>query len=444
MAFANKVVWSEGMFIRAQHFQQDGRYLERFVRTRTAGLRGYGWGLTELRLNHDLLSTGQFAIERAVGVFEDGTPFALPEDSPHPKPLQLSENVRNAIVYLTVPISQPGGFETGGDGEAGTTRFRTAEIEVPDANMGETVSAPIQVGELRLGYMLETADRAGFHSIGLVRISEVRADNSVVLDASYIPPILDCSVSVPLTGLLNEIVGLLNHRGEAIASRLSAGSGVGTASEFVDTLMLQVINRWQPVFSHLASASMVHPETAFANVIALAGELATFTSADRRPRAFPPYRHDLLQLTFQPAIDAVRQALSMVLEQGAMQIPLTEHRYGIRLAQVPERSMFSRYSFFLAAKADMPGEALSRGLVGQVKIGPVEQIRELVNTALPGVPLRSLPVAPRQIPYHTGKVYCELDRSAQIWKQFGTSSGMAMHVGGDFPSLELELWAVKD
>ncbi len=43
MAFANRVVWSEGMFIRAQHFQQDARYTERLVRGRVAALRGYGW-----------------------------------------------------------------------------------------------------------------------------------------------------------------------------------------------------------------------------------------------------------------------------------------------------------------------------------------------------------------------------------------------------------------
>ncbi len=58
---------------------------------------------------------------------------------------------------------------------------------------------------------------------------------------------------------------------------------------------------------------------------------------------------------------AVRQALSTVLDQGAVAIPLTEHRYGIRVAEVPERSMFARYSFFLAAKANMPAEVLMRG-----------------------------------------------------------------------------------
>jgi type VI secretion system protein ImpJ len=58
--------------------------------------------------------------------------------------------------------------------------------------------------------------------------------------------------------------------------------------------------------------------------------------------------------------------------------------------------------------------------------------------------LRALPVAPRQIPYHTGKAYFELDHASPIWKQVADGGGLAMHVAGDFPSLEFDLWAVKD
>ena len=33
MSLFNKVVWSEGMFLRPQHFQQQNRYLEHLIRT---------------------------------------------------------------------------------------------------------------------------------------------------------------------------------------------------------------------------------------------------------------------------------------------------------------------------------------------------------------------------------------------------------------------------
>jgi type VI secretion system protein ImpJ len=91
----------------------------------------------------------------------------------------------------------------------------------------------------------------------------------------------------------------------------------------------------------------------------------------------------------------------------------------------------------------MSTEQLRRHFPAQAKIGPVEKIRELVNSALPGIKVRPLPVAPRQIAYHPGVIYFEMDRSSPFWKELQTSGGLAIFVSGDFPKLEMELWAIK-
>jgi type VI secretion system protein ImpJ len=91
----------------------------------------------------------------------------------------------------------------------------------------------------------------------------------------------------------------------------------------------------------------------------------------------------------------------------------------------------------------MPTEQLRRVFPNTVKIGAVEQIRELVNVALPGIAVRALPVAPRQIPFYAGAVYFELDRGSPHWQQMQTSGGFAIHVSGDYPNLKLELWAIR-
>jgi hypothetical protein len=59
----------------------------------------------------------------------------------------------------------------------------------------------------------------------------------------------------------------------------------------------------------------------------------------------------------------------------------------------------------------------------------------LVNLHLPGVTLTPLPVAPRQIPFHSGASYFELEtRHSDLWRQLEQSGGMAMHIAGDFPA----------
>ena len=72
-----------------------------------------------------------------------------------------------------------------------------------------------------------------------------------------------------------------------------------------------------------------------------------------------------------------------------------------------------------------------------------EDYRDLVNLQLPGVPVNPVPVAPRQIPYHAGFVYFELDQSHELWAQLASSGGIAMHLAGEFPGLTMECWAIR-
>ena len=83
------------------------------------------------------------------------------------------------------------------------------------------------------------------------------------------------------------------------------------------------------------------------------------------------------------------------------------------------------------------------GLPKQIKIGSVEVIRDLVNKQIPGISISAMPVAPRQIPFHVGFCYFELDRSGEHWGLLSKTGGIALHVAGGFPELELELWAIR-
>jgi type VI secretion system protein ImpJ len=173
------------------------------------------------------------------------------------------------------------------------------------------------------------------------------------------------------------------------------------------------------------------------------GELSTFTTGAKRPPRLDTYQHNRLRESFEPVIAALRASLSAVLEQAAIPIPIEAKKFGIHVAAVADRTLYSTAVFVLAARADLAAEELRQRFPAQIKIGPVEKIRDLVNLQLPGVPLHPAPVAPRQIPYHAGFVYFELDQSHELWNQLKSSGGIAFHVGGEFPALAMELWAIR-
>jgi type VI secretion system protein ImpJ len=310
MTWTNRIVWQEGMFLRAQHFQQQDRWLEQMVRERTAALRPHGWGMVEIAINRDLLTTGQFALASAAGVFEDGTPFALPGETDQPPPLELPENTRNAVVYLVLPIRQAGALEIATDNSP-EGRYGQRPFEAYDTHSGSPQPAELQVGRLRLRYMLETENRAGYHCIGVARVVEIGSDRRVTLDDRWIPPALLCSATPPLSGLLTELSGMLNQRGEALAARLTAPGSRGVA-DVSDFLLLQSVNRAQKLLSHWADAGSVHPADLYAALVQMAGDFATFTEATRRPSNYPPYRHADLQRSFAPVVADLRRSLSAV------------------------------------------------------------------------------------------------------------------------------------
>lgn len=444
MSANNKVIWSEGMFLRPQHFQQQDRYLERYVEGRTRSLGPYLWGFTELAIDQEPLALGRVSVAHAQGVFPDGTPFSAPDTEELPAILDIPENTQDELVYLCIPLRRPGAQEAIRDQEEyPQARYRTYNFDARNSTSHSGEAARIQIGKLRICLKLGCEDLSGYAALALARIVERPPARAARLDRHFIPPVLSCQASAELTACFEEITGLLRQRGDALSHRLMDSGRAGSA-EIADYLLLQVVNRAEPLLRHLALSPCLHPATFYAELLQLAGELTTFTAKDKRPADIPAYQHDQLQPTFAGLFASLRQSLSMVLEQSAISLPLVERKFGIHVAPITDHTLIGSATFVIAAKASLQTELLRSRFPGQAKVAPVETIRELISTQLPGLKLRPLPVAPRQIPYHAGFTYFELEQSGDLWNALQQSGGFAVHVGADFPGMVMELWAVRN
>jgi len=443
MSWTNAVLWREGMFLRAQHFQQADRFAQAEARARLRAAHPFPWGVAQFTLDRDLLGNGRFAALTLTGLFEDGTVFNVPRDADFPPPLDVPANIRNAVVFLAVPVTQAGSQEVAAE-DASTARYDMADFEAYDTHSASPQPAVLQIGRLRLRYMLETENRAGFFCIGLARIQEVTADRKVILDERWIPPALSCAAAQPLAGLIAEFAGMLSQRGEALAGRLAAPGQHGVA-EVQDFLALQAINRWQALLAHWADAAHIHPADLYAAFVQMAGEFSTFYNEQtRRPNPYPAYRHEDLQRSFAPVVADLRQLLSKPMDPNAVPIPLRQaQKSPVWVGQIVDRSILNAAQFVLVINADMQADLVRRRMPDAVKIGSTTTITQLVNVQLPGIPVRALPVAPRQLPFYAGAVYFELERNAPHWQNMQQAAAFAIHISGDFPGLRMELWAIR-
>ncbi|MNM82601.1 hypothetical protein D3C81_946340 [compost metagenome] len=303
----------------------------------------------------------------------------------------------------------------------------------------------MQLGDLRLRLLPEKELTQSWLGLPLAKVTEIRADGSARLDPALIPPVNVYTASALLHTWLGEIHGLLRLRANAMAERLAASSTRGgDAAEVSEYLILQLLNRYEPVLTHMLEAKAASPEALYVELTALAGELSTFVrTATRRPKAYDPYRHDEPHTCIKPVVDDLRVLLNVVLERSAQRIELREQSHGICLA-VLDPAEFDRFgTFVLAVGAQMPADVLQHRFPAQAKAGPSERLDELIRSHLPGIPLQAMPVPPRQIPFNAGQVYFELAQDHPLWGQVQRYGGLALHVAGSFPELRLELWGVR-
>jgi type VI secretion system protein ImpJ len=262
MSWNNKVVWSEGMFLRPVHFQQQERHVQNFVQSRVTALRPYGWGFIDLRIDEELLAMGKIALASARGVFADGTPFNLPGDEDMPTPLDIPEGAVDSRVLLALPVRRQNMEEAiPAERSDSHARYRYSELEVSDNNAGVHANVTLQVGKLRLRLLLEGQDLGAMTVLPFARVVERKIDMKVELDPSFIPPSMNCQAIAPLQGCIEEIQGLLHHRGQVMAERL-AQPGKGGVAEIAHFLLLQTVNRFEPWFAHASRRFICRAVTA--------------------------------------------------------------------------------------------------------------------------------------------------------------------------------------
>ena len=442
MTGKNRVAWHEGMFLRPQHFQAQDRFIEAQLGARVTPLRPWPWGLTELVIDQDLASLGKFGVARASGILPDGTPFSIPDDLPPPEPLDVPADARDALVSLTLPAQQPGAVQfREAEASALEARYLVSETEVADAFSDDRTTEPIEFGRPNLRFGVTRDQTYGRVTLGLARVREV-SNKRVQFDDRYVPPTLDIAAAARLKGGLTDIAGRAQQRADELALR-AVEATEGGSDTFASFLLLQALNRWLPVMQHLGHLPSVHPERLYECLIAMAGELATLIRPDRRAPPLPLYDHEDPRTCFEPVFDLLQSMLSAMFDRSAVQLPLEQAGPGAFVSTITDHNLYQTGYFYLAVSAASPVEEI-RGLFPAVaKIGSIGRMRQIVDSALPGVPLRHTPTPPPQLRVLPGFVYFELDRGVPDWREFATAPALGLHVAGDWPQLRMELWCVK-
>src|SRR6202049_3090719 len=191
MSWYTKVAWTEGLFLRPHHFQQNDRYHEHLLESRVRHATPYPWGFSYLEIDRDLAQQSKFSLRRAAGVMPDGTPFDIPADSPLPPPIAVPETASQQIAWLSMPVAAANTREADDREAESAARYVVGAETFIDSTSALRIEEEVDIAFPRLGFELrKTCDGVDAivdvptSSVALAVNSICREKNKVLLNSS--------------------------------------------------------------------------------------------------------------------------------------------------------------------------------------------------------------------------------------------------------------------
>ncbi len=445
MAQTGKPIWSQGMFMRPQHFQQQNRYYEDFVNDYVSAQFGYGWGLRRLEIDETALTLGKFQIAAISAIFPDGTPLNAPGNAVLPPSRNFGDEASEKRVVLALPIRRTDVPEVSLDDEASPNgieprRLTKFSVSLRDISGEEEEYNDIDVGRLAPVLLLEGEAMDAYTTVPIARIASI-SDEGIALDKKYLPPVVNCITHPGYMRSLGDISAILHRRAEALSKQIDPVTATGL-SDMLDFLLLQMVNRYQASISHMTQLEHLLPERAYHAIAELYGEVATFLP-ERRVEAQPPYDHADPGPGWNKLVEAITEAFARIADRHGVELPLERQANGSHVATIHDRDLLDTARFILLLRLNAPREVVQTQIENRLKVSSVESLREIVNLQLSGIPCKILAIAPRGLPYYPDATYLEIDTTAPLWQKVRDTASVAIYLAWADSVYSLQLWTVR-
>ena len=446
MSRIDKVVWSEGMFLTPQLFQQADRYHESLLQFALGAGAPFSWGLTGLQIDAERLANGDFSLVRAVGFMPDGLAIRIPDHDPVPESRSVKPHFATSAdsldAFLAIPVQRPHAMnvELQGNGAAPrSVRYRAEVVRAWDETTdGNESEIPVARKNFTILFSDESLD-----DMVRIKIAEVRRTRTAVfaLDDTYIAPALAIGSSPALVAIVRLLLEVLSAKSTVLSGQRRHLADFG-ASDMANFWLLHTVNSSIPALAHAFDAPDRHPEPLYLDLVRLAAELSTF-ALDADARQLPRYDHLDLRATFGDLERRIPQLLDTIIPTRYQIIPLELTPEAIYAGRISDERLL-KARFYLGVQAQVPVSRLTEEIPAKTKITSREKINSLIGRALPGVELTHEPVPPTAIPVRTGYKYFQLGTHGPWWEAVASTKGIAVYVPQGFPELTLELVAVKE
>ena len=410
----NPVAWTEGMFLRPQHFQQHDAFLEERLRYHLHALNPFHWGVRELTINQDALADHRFEIQQLEAVMPGGTVVKAGVNAVvTPRPFDPAVERFSVYVALRHVSESEAGVtaEQGGD----DARYRVVEQELPDLTRpGALAPVDLAYPNLRLFFSGEEQELELYEWFKLAEVTATGVHPPFVLSRDYCPPLLAIQAFPPLADRIDQITAQIAAKVRVVAGRTATTLAIADLPKY---WMRYTLQRVLPVVRHLLSTGATPPFQLYTALVEAAGALAAFQLTE--PVELPLYDHENLLGCFGSLLAFLDVQLGEAVPDRFVEVSLPFDAESRLYAtdRLNTDTVDPHKHYYLAVKADLEVNDLVARVVKEAKAGARSTVKLAVRANIAGVPLEHLPGAPTEIQARAGFQYFRLDPHHSKWKK---------------------------
>lgn len=448
--------YQQGMLLKPQHFQMQNRLTEEHLSELCNELQPYFYGVTDLLISKDALSSATITVPVGSFLFADGSFAHIGQNA-----VVVSRSIPEELLSSGGQIGVYVGLRRFNDNNNNVKIFDDKIDESFDSRYvavsggdlvndlyGDAIPGNVELLKYNLRVFFEN-ELDALSDFDLIKVCEVYRDGTrIILNDQYVPPVVNYFCSDLLQSVISDISALLISKTRVFEKY----KHVRTTSKLsgYEILLLSIIGTLCDASASLQTIVELrhaHPTkvwSVLARIVSILSTSCPDVSSVVPESRFPSYDHNNLYQVFTKMRDQIRLALNCLTVGPEYIVRFVRNENNIWNAELPDLSKLDSFDAYLAMSGNgVEPDKLSLSFWRQLKLSSADAINDLIVRSLSGIPISITDRVHGGLPSMDQGFYSTVDTHNDMWSDAVLTKSLAMF--WDAPEdAELVLYIVRN